>query len=405
MPTLAWVLPKRGTAASVPDQDESAAAAGPDDTLVPAVSTVHALPEQVSRPAASSEKFERSTCCECLRHGIKRAILLIIIASSSSSRIIQIELLGKTKKHSNKSTKRCTRSQISQGNWVPARYEKPPYPCALAPSDHFLCRNSTKEGWNTYDWTVNDICLFSEWSDDDFCSLLRNQTILFWGDSLTREQYIDIVRRYGWNGTKHDIFWGDDRPICDGSTWVSLRVDRTLKGRNGTPRPPDIVVANRGMHYTPDNEFSSGIDKAIKWLQNWQMNSPHCRKTSSFCLSTWRTSVPGHPSCQRFHKPSDNLLEMERLVANQSMYNTPSEYTKLGWWAMKHQNLIAKEIFASSNLSYAVIDAYDLQILRPDLHLGPGDCVHNFEMTKQPVINQIFLHILKSRSLGMLYED
>ena len=256
-----------------------------------------------------------------------------------------------------------------------------------------------------YDWTVNDICLFSEWSDDDFCSLLRNQTILFWGDSLTREQYIDIVRRYGWNGTKHDIFWGDDRPICDGSTWVSLRVDRTLKGRNGTPRPPDIVVANRGMHYTPDKEFSSGIDKAIKWLQNWQMNSPHCRKTSSSCLSIWRTSVPGHPSCQRFHKPSDNLLEMERLVANQSMYNTPSEYTKLGWWAMKHQNLIAKEIFASSNLSYAVIDAYDLQILRPDLHLGPGDCVHNFEMTKQPVINQIFLHILKSRSLGMLYED
>lgn len=404
MPTLAWLrlLPKRDAAASASDQDGSTVAAVLDDAVVPAASNVHALPEQVSRPAASSEEYELSN--------IKRAILLTIIAFVGSSRITyqpsRIELLGTTKKKSNKSTKRCTRSQISQGKWAPARYEKPPYPCALAPSDHFLCRNITAEGWNTYDWTVNDSCLFSEWSNDDFCSLLRNQTILFWGDSLTREQYIDIVRRYGWNGTKHDIFWGDDRTICDGSTWVTLRVDRTLKGRNGTPRPPDIVVANRGMHYTPDKEFSSGIDKAIKWLQNLQMNNPHCRKTSSSCLSIWRTSVPGHPSCQRFHKPSDNLLEMERLVANQSMYNKPSQYTKFGWWAMKHQNRIAKEKFASSNLSYAVIDAYDLQILRPDLHLGQeGDCVHNFEMTKQPVINQIFLHILKSRSLGMLYED
>ena len=96
---------------------------------------------------------------------------------------------------------------------------------------------------------------------------------------------------------------------------------------------------------------------------------------------------------------------MERLVANQSMYDKPSQYTQFGWWAMKHQNLIAKEKFAQSNLSYAIIDAYDLQILRPDFHLGSGDCVHNYEMTKQPVISEIFLHILKSRSLGMLYED
>lgn len=43
LPTLAWVLPTRGTAAPVPVQDDSAAAAGPDNTLVPAVSTVHAL--------------------------------------------------------------------------------------------------------------------------------------------------------------------------------------------------------------------------------------------------------------------------------------------------------------------------------------------------------------------------
>ena len=68
MPTPVWVVPKREAAASVADQD-STIAADPDDAVVPAVSSVHASPE------------------EYVLSGIKRAIylqslpLLVVVGS------------------------------------------------------------------------------------------------------------------------------------------------------------------------------------------------------------------------------------------------------------------------------------------------------------------------------------
>ena len=174
----------------------------------------------------------------------------------------------------------------------------------------------------------------------------------------------------------------------------------------------NLIVANEGPHYMPGGEFVKFVDSLIRWLRHWQDTAPACQAKSRAgitecllaCMVVWKTSVPGHPNCKEFSQPSSNVTEMEALVANPMPYDNNAEYKRYGWWAMKHHNRIVEQRFAERNLTYAIMDAYALRILRPDQHFSERhDCVHNKEMTKRLVLGQMLLHLLKAwgRSMEM----
>ena len=56
---------------------------------------------------------------------------------------------------------------------------------------------------------------------------------------------------------------------------------------------------------------------------------------------------------------------------------------------MKHQNQLMLDAFSKSGLTYQVIDAYDINILRPDQHT---DCLHSCYPGKMDVYSQLLLH-------------
>ena len=267
----------------------------------------------------------------------------------------------------------CTRSQIRRGRWVAATYDKLPYPHLIEDRDS----NGSAMSHRTYDWKVSDEeCDFTEWDNDDFCALIEKQDrMLFLGDSLMREQYTDLIRRFGFNNSLDEMFHGHDlmdRSLCQkaNSPYLWLRVVRNgptrfrrMKQVISTFRG-NIIVANIGVHYTPGDDFGKFMDRLISWLRHWQDTALACQAKSrtgtSPCLVIWKTSVPGHPNCKDFAQPSSNVTEMEALVVNPMMYNNKAEYNKYGGWAMKYQNRIVEQRFAESNLTYAIMDAYTL---------------------------------------------
>ena len=94
--------------------------------------------------------------------------------------------------------------------------------------------------------------------------------------------------------------------------------------------------------------------------------------------------------------PSNDIQEMEALVANRSNY-APGKEQQFHWWDMKHQNQLMLDAFSKSGLTYQVIDAYDINILRPDQH---RDCLHSCYLGKIDVYNQLMLHFLKRNILS-----
>jgi hypothetical protein len=112
------------------------------------------------------------------------------------------------------------------------------------------------------------------------------------------------------------------------------------------------------------------------------------------CHFFWRTSVPGHPECGTFPKPVNDLALMEERVANLAFYNNRS--INFHWYDYQHQNeLVLKEI-EKAGIEYNIIDAYYLNMLRPDEHRAhQDDCLHNCYPGKMDVYNQLMLHFLR----------
>ena len=67
-----------------------------------------------------------------------------------------------------------------------------------------------------------------------------------------------------------------------------------------------------------------------------------------------------------YSQPSDSLDEMETLVRLHPTYN---------WDKFSAQNELILDALNKRNLEYEVLDAYFLNILRPDMHNG-NDCLH-----------------------------
>jgi len=346
----------------------------------------------------------------------------------------------------------CNREQVRRGQWERVFLEGgPPY----VPSDkRSICHEDFEQKpWPSWDWrpfhSTAKRCVFTAWDEHAFCDLAsqlnnnnktasssstilaanndngqpqeqrgnnninnnNNNTQQTWkatmaivGDSLSWEQYSSLVQLLGLPSKEQDAHksrkYGIDHVQigCDDGDWklVYRRSDdwKMLPSVIESNRP-NVLILNRGAHYVPDKKFLPQVKATVEYLKKWQRN---CTRDETTCIVVLRTTVPGHPHCANFTVPSNSTEEMEANVADMSFYKggTRTSVPARGfhWWDFQHQNELMIQAFSESGLAYEVMDAYDINILRPDKHRG-SDCLHSCYPGKMEVYNQLTLHILK----------
>jgi hypothetical protein len=268
-------------------------------------------------------------------------------------------------------------------------------------------------------------CEFTEWQPDLFCSLLQSATIAIVGDSLSWENYASLVQLLGLKtkqGYQHqslELGTNIQQSVCGGQTSVVYRRDDQLsklpavwqkqqqQASTATSSHysfPTVLILNRGAHYVNDTMLLAGIRRNLNQVDEWMQE---CRVLQVDCHFFWRTSVPGHVGCDDddddknknhldFSRPVNDVNAMEARIANRTLYS--ERQLKYHWYDYQHQNELVLRELERSGLDYTVLDAYHLNVLRPDEHRShQEDCLHNCYPGKMDVYNQLLLHYLRQR--------
>jgi GDSL/SGNH-like Acyl-Esterase family found in Pmr5 and Cas1p len=306
-----------------------------------------------------------------------------------------------------RSDRLCTRPQIQAGSWQAVTLKKPPY---VTPTVHLRCFEKSvytnKRGYPTYQWQPADDCEFSPWKTSLFCSLLEYGTVLIVGDSLSWEQYASLVQlaglktKQGYQHQSRELNVNIQQAVCQGRTAIRYRRDDRLTNLRDALSAkwslPTVLILNRGAHYVEDEEHLQNVRDNLVHVRAWLDT---CESHGLQCHFFWRTSVPGHPHCANFTKPSNSRADMEALIANPDHYDDHS--IQYHWQDYQRQNLLTMQLLESDDYwatHATIIDAYDLNVLRPDEHRAhQGDCLHNCYPGKMDVYNELLLHYLRGR--------
>lgn len=303
------------------------------------------------------------------------------------------------------SQKLCSRDQVKHGAWIPLTLEKPPY---VSKNVHLRCyplEDYQSGVWKTYDWKPHADCRLTEWSKSLFCDLLERVTILIIGDSLSWEHYSSLAQMLGLR--VHQTSQHNSRLYrrnhvqlaCKNKVRLVFRRDDQLRNVTDAIRNafPQVVVMNRGAHYVNDTSLLKDLKKNFDEIRDWK---ERCDQSNIKCHFLWRTTVPGHPLCNttKYAHPVNNLEEMEALIRDPSNYNNHT--INYHWQDYQHQNELVLDMLKGTSgiADYDVLDAYYLNVLRPDEHRAhQNDCLHNCYPGKMDVYNRLLLHYLKMR--------
>lgn len=347
----------------------------------------------------SSNNINRNDI-KSLSHTNKNTSLVSFTLSKNESEYLAVESVSTTSRR----TPRCDRNQIIHGHWEAVQWERPPY---VTQTEHLRCYPKAyyykKEPWDTWEWKPDDAsrrkCKLSNFDPTDFCKIMGGATISIVGDSLSWEQYSSLVQlhgvrtRQGYQHQSRELHMNIQQPVCDGRTRIVYRRDDKLQNVTGSiiETFPTVLVLNRGAHYVNDTLLLPDIRHNIAEVREWLRL---CREVYEIkCHFFWRTSVPGHPECGNFTAPVNNIDVMETRVRDLSFYNERS--INYHWYDYQHQNELVLSELQASGIEYRVIDAYHLNMRRPDEHRAhQGDCLHNCYPGKMDVYNQLLLHYL-----------
>lgn len=305
----------------------------------------------------------------------------------------------------------CTREQIRKGHWQAV--QRPNGPSYLAKLDweqtcwkkeQETIQNTAGYVHEEYEWVVpEEKCIFRQFDADRLCEILGNRTIAFFGDSITFQQYNslaymtnakDVIRfsskcfsQVCGNTTYARLYWLRDNQAT-AERWKTMM--RNMK--------PEIVVLNRGAHFSPTpevlNELNDTLHSALEWQQD-------CDSNQKDCVLMWRTTAPGYPDCQRVGPsgPITSVAQAETAIGNQTWYEQEEFRQQFHWWEFKEQNQQVEEFiqtFITQNgLMISFIDFYEMAILRPDHHISEKDCLHWCLPGPMDAANTLLLHELE----------
>lgn len=294
----------------------------------------------------------------------------------------------------------CTREQIKKGQWSATELDKVPY---VSRTSHLRCFPKDyyeQKPWKTWEWVPSDkSCQLSRWDAQEFCDLLPYATVSIIGDSLNWEMYSSLLQLLGqkvYQSSQHKSKTENKNHhqwACDQKTKFVWRNDHRLYKLTDSFNAnfPTVLVLNRGAHWVNDTRTMNEFHGQIEEIRAWQNK---CDDYGITCHFFWRTSVPGHPGCGNYTEPVNDIDAMESLVYDLDNYNNHT--ITYHWYDYQNQNKLFLKALKESGLRYEVIDGYDLNILRPDLHRShQGDCLHNCYPGKMDVYNQLLLHFLK----------
>ena len=302
----------------------------------------------------------------------------------------------------------CSRKQIQDGVWRKVTILQAPY----IPPNHrkLLCDRSQikrqEEGnYESWEWKPqDDSCHFVRWDRDQFCTLMRQQKILFLGDSLSQEASFSFGELMGLrisvsrNGLPRGGYPKYNLAgACNGTVEANFHradfIKPKIVAKELQERFPDVAVLNRGAHFESDSMLLQDMNETIGHIGAWQSR---CTEAGKRCLLVWRTTVPGHPGCQNETQPVTNRSAMEHLI------DTDPRSIAYNWPLFRHQNKLIEDALSNSNIEFEMLDAYHLNVLRPDGHrIAFDDCLHSCLNSNLDVYAQILLHILQRRGWGM----
>eukprot|EP00271_Cylindrocystis_brebissonii_P014536 TRINITY_DN358_c3_g1_i2.p1 TRINITY_DN358_c3_g1~~TRINITY_DN358_c3_g1_i2.p1 ORF type:complete len:544 (-),score=90.62 TRINITY_DN358_c3_g1_i2:1331-2962(-) len=140
---------------------------------------------------------------------------------------------------------------------------------------------------------------------------------------------------------------------------------------------PDILLLNRGAHYSDDDDFEEGVREAL-WA---------ARIALPEALIVWRNTPPGHVNCTSYTAP---------LTERQPGSILPRDYH---WADFARQNELVKDILAEVGAVYLDVDYSSA--LMPMGHFGVNrdgyeDCLHYCEPGPLDTWVKLFYNYLKA---------
>lgn len=310
----------------------------------------------------------------------------------------------------------CPREAVREGHWLPKTYDAAPYiPRTVhlrCPVDGFDYDNPVGP-WNTWEWTpYNTSCKFASWKPQTFCALLTFSTVSIMGDSLSWEHYSSLLQLLGARVHQTDQFRSRDEErnhvqmacVEKGQAAATKFVWRNVPDLNASIVAdsisadfPTVLILNTGAHYRNDTDLINGLRQTLPVLEQWQSG---CTRRQLKCHLFYRTSVPGHPDCINFTEPVNDFQRMEAFVTSPRSYDNKTWKYNWKWYDFRRQNqLVLKELddyTRRHHLQYQVLDAYEINLLRPDGHRWhQDDCLHNCYPGKIDVYSRLLLHFLQ----------
>jgi len=303
----------------------------------------------------------------------------------------------------------CSGKEITRGQWEPITLPRPPY-IPMSPRVRCLSQSEFSKPFSTWQWLPDPAqgCVMATLDRQDFLRRLVNTTVAFIGDSLTLEHYASLVHLLGDRARlpPRAVQHGRIRrricaPLRNHTTYrhdpsfqpynecmdLIFKTDFYLENitQEVVESKPSVLVLNRGAHYTPDEDLVTSLRQyTLPALKQWDYK---CSTSRTRCLLIWRTTVPGHPFCEKFTSPARSVEEMERWIHVMSNKDEGGGYRKgeYHWQDFQRQNqLVVSHLLQDEwrsllpHIDIQIMDSYQPNVLRPDSHRSHmGDCLHS----------------------------